>query len=412
MKMRIKTLVCLFLLACSFSFGQINEYSYKRELKGISDQWHKITLPDEVFGKTAQDLSDIRIYGITSENDTIEAPYLLKLVNKKTSSSKEVVFKSLNASHNEKGYYFTFEIPTTEPINKIKLDFSQKNFDWRIKLEGSQDQNDWFTIAENYRILSINNGNTDFQFTELTFPSSKYRFFRLLIKSKEKPYLTVARIEKNEVTEGEFRNYRIKEYDIKENRKTRQTEIDIELQLPVPISHLKINVSDTFDYYRPVTIKYLADSFNTEQGWKYNYRTLTSGTLNSIKKNGFNFSSTTVQKLKILIHNQANQPLNIDKVQVKGFEHELVARFTEQATYFLTYGNKTAANPKYDIDHFPVKIPKSLATLKLGEELSIEKEEPKVTEPLFENKTWLWIVMSFIILLLGWFSVKMIRKNN
>lgn len=410
MKLRVKILACLLFFAYSFSYGQIKEYNYKRELKGISGQWHKIILPDEVFGKISQDLTDIRIFGITADNDTVEAPYLLHIATEKI-SSKEVEFNALNTSYNDQGYYFTFEIPATEPINQINLEFGQKNFDWRIKLEGSQNQNDWFTVAENCRILSIKNEETDFQFTRLTFPSSKYRFFRLLVDSKEKPELIVASIAQREIRDGTFKNFTIKKYDSKENRELKQTEINLELQLPVPVSHLKIDVIDSFDYYRPVTIKYLADSIKTEQGWKFIYRTLTTETLNSMEKVEFKFNSTTAQKLKINIHNQNNQPLNIDTILVKGYVHELLVRFTEKATYFLTYGNKTAARPYYDIDRFTDKVPVTLTTLDLGDELKIEKEEIPLIDPLFKNKTCLWAIMTIIILLLGWFSVKMIRKN-
>lgn len=197
-------------------------------------------MPDEVFGHVSQDLSDIRIFGITAGNDTIEAPYMFRLA-REIISGREVAFKILNTSHNDKGHYFTFEVPTTESINQIKLDFSQKNFDWRINLEGSQNQTEWFTVVENYRILSIKNGITDFQFTKLIFPSSKYHFYRLLVDSKEKPDLTAAIIELHEITDGTFRNYSIRKLIINENRETKETEIDIELQMPVPVSLLKID---------------------------------------------------------------------------------------------------------------------------------------------------------------------------
>ncbi|MDR7130796.1 hypothetical protein J2X69_003153 [Algoriphagus sp. 4150] len=410
MKLTIKLSCILLLFAYTLSYGQVEQYNYKRELTGITEQWHSIRLPEEVFGKVSQDLSDIRIFGITATSDTIEAPYLLRLATEKI-SVKEVAYKTLNTSYNDRGYYFTFEIPTAEPINQINLDFRQSNFDWLISLEGSHNQNDWFTIVEDYRILSIKNEMTDFEFTKLVFPSSKYRFFRLLVNSKEKPELSVASIAQYEIAEGVFRDYALKKFEVSENRKTRETEIDIELQLPVPVSHLKIDVANTFDYYRPVTINYLSDSIRTAQGWKYNYSTLTSGTLNSMENNEFKFSSTTVQKLKILIHNQANQPLTIDKIHVRGYEHELITRFTESATYFLIYGNKMARMPYYDIDRFADKVPETMKTLSLGEELVIEKEPVPLTEPLFKNKVWLWAIMGLIIVLLGWFSIKMIKKN-
>ena len=99
----------------------------------------------------------------------------------------------LNTSYNDKGYYYTFEVPAKEPINQINLNFNQQNFDWKLKLEGSQKQQEWFTVIEDYRILSIKNKLTDFQFTNVSFPNSSYRFFRLVIASDIKPELQDAR---------------------------------------------------------------------------------------------------------------------------------------------------------------------------------------------------------------------------
>src|SRR5690606_24349001 len=122
------------------------DYGFKRELTGISEPWHRIVLPDDIFGKVAPSLHDIRIFGITENNDTIEAPYLLRLATGQTSET-QIAFKTLNVSRDDSGYYFTFEIPTTAPVNQIKLDFKQQDFDWKVRLEGSQDQNNWFTIV-------------------------------------------------------------------------------------------------------------------------------------------------------------------------------------------------------------------------------------------------------------------------
>ncbi len=113
----------------------------------------------------------------------------------------------------------------------------------------------------------------------------------------------------------------------------------------------------------------------TEKGWIYNYQTLTRGTLSSIEKNEFKFERSILQKLKISIHNFDNEPLTFDSITVKGYVHQLVARFKEPAAYFLTYGNKNATKPNYDIKRFVSKIPDSLTLLNLGEEQLIDKKE-------------------------------------
>lgn len=407
--MKIK-LTYLFLLTCTLAFGQINLYDYKRELHGIKDQWHKIILPNDMFGKVSSDLSDIRIYGLTEKNDTLEAPYILKLATEKT-SLKELAFNLVNESKNDRGYYFTFEVPSENAVNQIQLEFNQQNFDWRLALEGSHDQQEWFSIIDNYRILSIKNDLTDYQFTKVRFPNSRYRYFRLRVDSDKKPKLLSAKMSLNETMEGNFRNYPIHSIKMEEERQNKQTIIHIDLKSTVPVSRLKIKVKNQFDYYRPVSIQYLSDSIKTEQGWKYTYSTLTSGMLNSIEKNEFKFNSTLLRELKVIIENQDNESLEIDSVVVDGYVHELIVRCVAPATYYLTYGNKKAAKPHYDINRFAANIPTVLTPLTLGEEQSIEKKAVKTAAPLFQNKVWLWAIMILIISLLGWFAIRMMRQK-
>ncbi|WP_299209396.1 DUF3999 family protein [uncultured Dokdonia sp.] len=410
MKLQTNLSIGIGLLASFYSYGQMQDYTYARELKGISDSWHKVVIPETMFGTLSRKLTDIRLYGITKENDTIEAPYILQKTKDQV-TTKEITFNTLNTSRNNEGYFYTFEIPSTAPINQIDLDFGQQNFDWKVRLEGSQDQQEWFTITDDYRIVSIKNTSTNFQFSTLTFPDAKYRYFKLRINAESEPELKKVSISQQHIIEGNFNDYKIKSIQTEENKQARQTEISIDLQYAVPVSHLKMNPKASYDYYRPVTIKYLTDSIKTEKGWIYNYRTLTSGVLNSLGKNEFKARSRVIKKLKIVIHNQDNQPLEYDDIQIKGYAHELIARFTEPATYFLTYGNAEARLPTYDIQKFKENIPTTLTTLELGDETMIQKTKAKTTSPLFENKIWLWAIMGLLIIILGGFSLKMIKQK-
>jgi len=408
MKLKINSWLLLFI--CCSAYGQISEYNYKREIQGITEQWHEIELPNELFGKLASNLSDLRIYGITTANDTIEAPYLLRVLTKKT-ISKEVNFKTINSSHTNKGYYFTFRIPLKEPINQIQLDFNRDNYDWKLALEGSHDQQKWFSILDNYRVLSIKNEQTDYQFTRINFPDSNYRYFRLFINSKQKPRLKTAKIIFDAISNASLKNYTLKKVSIEEEKASKQTTIDIELENPVPVGILTFKMTTPFDYFRPITIKYITDSVKSEQGWHYNYRTLSSGTLSSLENNTFKFNSTILQKLKILIHNDDNEPLKLNSIEVKGYTHELIARFMTPATYYLTYGNPNVNKPTYDLNYLTRNIPDTLTKVTLKSEQRIDKKEAPGIEPLFKNKNWLWAVMVIIISVLGWFSLKMMRKR-
>jgi hypothetical protein len=409
MKAKI-TVSFLLLLQCICGVAQTDQYKYRRELLGIDTTWHKVVLPNKAFEKISHNFSDIRIIGFTKNSDTIEAPYILRVDEEKI-TQLEVTFKLINRSRGNKGYYFTFEAPIESAINQIVLDFKQQNYDWKLTLAGSQNQHEWFSIIEDYRILSIKNGGTDFHFSKIDFATSKYRYYRLFINSDTQPELIAAKLLLNKVVEGTYSNHTINSYTTDENKQRKQTIIKVSLEEDIPVSKLTINVKDMIDYYRPVTVNYLVDSVKTEKGWKYNFGYLTSGTLNSIEKNEFKFNNTVLKKLEIIIENQNNEPLQIESLAVQGYSQQVIARFIEPASYFLFYGNANAEVPHYDIIRFADKIPTTLTTLTLGNEQLMETNAIEKTKPLFQNKFWLWITMGFIIVLLGLFSIRMIQQK-
>jgi len=245
----------------------------------------------------------------------------------------------------------------------------------------------------------------------VAFPTSNYRYYRLLIPGDPKPTLLTAKVYQQQITPGSYKNYPIRTFKNTEHKADKQTYLYMDWPSKVPVSYLKINVSDSFDYYRPVTIEYVTDSVKTEKGWKYNYQILTSGTLNSLEKNEFTFPATLLQKVNVIIGNQDNQPLHTTGVEVKGPLHELIIRFTQPAGYFLVYGNREAPKPEYELGQFTDKIPVTLAAVELGSEQSTSKKLNKGISPLFQNKAWLWLIMGFIIALLGGFTVSMLKKK-
>ncbi len=352
-------------------------------------------------------MSDIRIYGIT-ENDTLEAPYIFRIA-KGILTKKDVDFNVLNTSSNAKGKYFTYEIPSTEAINEIHLNFNNQNFDWRVQLEGSQNQKEWFTVLEDFRILSIRNDQTDYEFTDLSFPKSKYRYYRLLVKSGEKPELQSASIRLDDRIDATYQDYPVTYMNI--DQQDQRTIIDIDLKKRLPVSYLQFKVTDDIDYYRSISIQYVYDSVISEKGTKYNYRNLTSGTLTSVENNKFKFPTTIARRFRAVIENNDNQPLQIEAAEAKGFEYKLIARFTQPATYYLAYGKAKAQSPRYDIAQTVAKIPDNPIPLTLGDEQRIPKKSGSETSPLFENKLWLWGVMAVVIMVLGWFTLGMMRKK-
>lgn len=401
-------LLFAFLVLHVLTYAQMGNYNYQRKISDVNERWHRIELPDDLFMHSNKNLSDFRIYGVKTNKDTVEVPYILKVKIPQV-IKEEVELSIINKSHNKDGYYYyTIQLKEDKLVNQLLLNFNQNNFDWSINLQGSHNQKEWFNIVDDYRIVSIKNDLTDYKFTKVSFTPCNYKFLRLRVPSKDNPQFANAKVIGTVSKVEPLKSFSLQDIKIRENKKNKYTEIMATLPNPVRASGIRIVVEDDFDYYRPISIKYLSDSVKTEKGWHYTYTSLTSGTLNSLEKNEFTFSGTTLHKLKIIVRNHDNQPLNIRNVEVSGYHHELLARFTETATYFLCYGNKMASKPQYDIATFNNRLPKTFSAVTLAEEVDNRKPQISNTESVF-NRYWLWGVMLIIIALLMWSAIHMMK---
>ncbi|MBW3544234.1 MAG: DUF3999 family protein [Bacteroidetes bacterium] len=403
---RLLCTIFLLLLSSTCCLAQGENYRYKRNIDGAQKGWHSISLPDDIFGRLSPGLADLRIRGINAQQDTLEMPYLLRTTAGK-STQQEVPFRLINQSSNSQGYFYTLELTEETDLNEIMLHFGNRNFDWRVNLEGSHTQKEWFKVLENYRILSIQNQHTQYSFTSLRFPTIRYHYLRIQIIGSQKPEMMPPGLLKKAQQTGQYKTY-ASQFRQHEQKKTRHTQLDIELPQVVPISALRLQLQDTLDYYRPLSIQYPADSTQTASGWQYHYRTIHTGTLSSLEQPDFSFPAIRTRKLRLLIRNGQNLPLSMAGVTVSGPQYSLTTRLGGAEQYFLAYGNPLATAPEYDIALFEEKIPQHLAPLTLGKEAPLREDFP-TQNPLFGNKLWLWALMLILMVVMGWFTLKMLR---
>lgn len=391
--------------------AQKTQVQYKRAISGISDEWHKIVLPDDIYknGGINTSLHDFRIVGITAAKDTVEAPYVLNF-NDLEEYIVQKECKIINESYDGKTYYATLAMPTAEEFNTIGLDFSQDNFDWQLKVEGSNNNNQWFNVEDNYRIIAIKNQFVDYAYSQLNISPSKYMYFRLSFNTPTRPQLNMATLGLKTAPQKPLKKFTLTKMQVFENKNEKYTEVEFEIKNRVPVSAIRIKIKDQFDFYRPLRIECLADSFKTDKGWQYSYKDVLGEVLNSKTDNNFNFARTFAKKFKIKIYNQDNQPLQIQSLAAAGYSHELLVRFTEKANYYLVYGDSNPTTPDYDLKYFKDQLPKEAKVLNLGNEEIANFKRGSVVKPLISNKWWLWGLMGLLILVLGGFTLKMMKQ--
>ena len=422
MKLKIKSIFSLIFLGISaLGFAQKNDFSFKRAIKpNPATEWNKIEIPLPMYEKLNQNLSDIRIYQLLGK-DSLEVPYLLsktQFASLENETTEYIGFKILNQTKTADGYYFTLESPITADIEEIDLHFSNQNFDWKITLEGSHDQKQWFSILENYRILSIQNSKTDYNFQLLAFEKTNYKFYRIFIPSKETPILQRASMQEKFTPKIEFNKLLINNIKLTNSTKDKNSVITFSLPYKIPIYSLILNIEKNDAFSRPIEIKYLTDSIKTEKGWVKNYETFYYGKIiyYGAKDLDFSFSNNDViwaKDFQIIIENQDNAPITIKSVSAVSPKYFIYFKPKNEENYFLFYGNKKSSLPEYDLKLIEDKVFKlSKSDASLSDEEKLPKKEKPTKEPLFKNKGWLWGVMILIICILGFFSYRMLSTKQ
>jgi len=404
-----KNILFVFLFACSIiSFAQSPSFNYRRKLASLQKEgWHSIALPPDLFKQVNPGYSDLRLYQLNG-TDTTEIPYLLKVRNDEVNEGI-ISLPVLNKSKKDGKLFLTFQLNRDQSVNYLDLDFEERNFNGYVNFEGSNDQKEWFELVKKQRILSIENQDIDFKALTLTFPVTNYHFLRATISSDKPLTFKQATFRTREINPGIFNSINTK-FTTNQDKKNKQTITEIRFNDFQPVSRLSVQIDHTGDYYRSFSLESLRDSSQSpNKQWQYYYEPVYSGYLTSIEPNDFEFEIINTKKLRLIVLNADNAPLNVKQISTSGPQVELIAQL-KSGQNFLFYGSPSRSAPSYDLVHFENEIPDSLVSVQLAKEEKLSPEKEKVS-PLLENKVWLWVAMGAIIALLGFGTLRMISKK-
>ena len=401
----IFSFLSIFLFYC-FSFSQ--EFTYKKKLNTLKKGWYEIALDHEIYNHASKDLGDLRILGINSKGDTIEAPYILEN-HENNDEINEITCKPYNVTSNGQGYYATFKLKENLFISELNLLFANINYDWLIDLEGSNIEGDWLSITKNQRIINIDNEQIEFDHSKINFNPTNFKFYRVFIKSTtEKPKIESITVKTTGVNPKKLPLIPITP-TFKVENKNKTTLIEVTLKHPVPVHSISVTSKNDYDFYRPITIFYgNLDSTINEEVVEKHFENETSSIFSSENNSPILLTMSTCNRFIISIENGDNEPLDIKKITVNTLNYKLITRITKEGNYNLFYGNNDLVTPQYDIQLFKQNIPAEI------EKISLEDEEELI--PIIEptkkpiSKVWLWIVMFGLIGVMIFFSVRMLKK--
>ena len=411
--MRMKNSLLLALIFLNFwnLSAQKSGFQFKREIELTEDEWMCVDLPWDIYHFTNRNLSDLRLLGYKG-SDTIEIPYLLNY-RKHEKTYEYASFSLINQTHDDHYFYYTLELDSVQDINNINLSFSDLNYDWRLRAEGSQDLVNWEIIEDNYRILSVKNEYVAYEYNNLRFDKSKFKYYRIAVNSERKPSFKKAECSLLKQKLAPIDDIPVRSFSIDNNKETKVTQIDVEFPQKVYVDFIKVFVEDSFLFHRKVRVEECVDSVNTGKGWEYKFNTLSSDYLNSFGENKLSINRALVSKIRLIIENRDNQPLSIEKIKCTAYVYQLFMKSNMHLdSCFLMYGDPNLSFPSYDLIHFKNLIPEDISQVKLKDqiEMNLPEDELEKSTALFENKLYLWGVIVIIGLIMAVFTIKMMRN--
>lgn len=410
--MRSKTLFSLFIFITANTFAQVDSYSYKRKLNTIEKEgYYSIPLQPEVSAHCNNSLNDIRLYNV-KENDTSEVPYLIEWMGTKNQQTT-IPFELINNTYNEKCCsYVTLKFDKKQTINQIYLEVEEPNFDKRVLVEGSNDNKKWFTVREHMRIVRFQDQEI-FTYTILNFQNTEYTYFRLKFDDESSPRITItnAYAYENISSPGNYNELKINDWQQTNNKKEKTSEIIVNLPYSYLIDHITINSRSKSDFYRNINVYGSNGTYHTKKGDIENWYIINTSVFSSEENNPIDCNGAATKKLKIEIVNYDDEPIEISDIKAYGEQCRLVANLPASDNVYLTYGKENDNAPTYDLAHFKEKIPAALSEIKYGNEEAKQRGFSEIS-PVVQNKKWLWIAMAGVIVLIGFFALSMVKKEQ
>jgi hypothetical protein len=395
--------------------AQLNTYDYFREIKPVSESgYYQLKLGSSVLDREGY----YRVYELNGK-DTIEIPHVVNSNNwdvytERSFTNLRIIDKTYESG---KSSYATLVLDTNIIYNSVYLNFDSENFFKDVTLEGSSDNKSWKTIIENEKLFHYYHDAYDNYFrNKIVFEPVSFKYLRIKIDDSDSPKLNIVSasvplVREEFVEENEYLN---NTQSRSENKKDKVSYIECVFPRAYNVIGMDVAIENADKYRRNVRI----ESFNPVNG-KNNWLVMADGViasgssnklyLNTYSYDDFQFKTT---KIRLVIQNLDNRPL--DKVEVKPFTRleTIKLKLEKDKKYVLAYGKKEDQLPQYDLEYFKNSIPLNLKTAEPGNEIKIPHVLPAVQKPLVNSKLWIWVALVVCVLIIGVFSLKLLKPET
>lgn len=395
-------------------------------------QYCIMALTPDIYDAARGDLADIRLLDAHGQ----QVPYVLAKPGDITDRLKYSP-ALINRSTNEDGAAMvTLDFGRQIVKNQIEVDTGGNNFRRPVKVEGSNDNVQFFTVVDTAFVFAVDY-RTRFETVDL--PGNDYRYLRITVEpmatEEKSPVINAVRAFKHESKLAKRQPVKMVQVEHSENEKNKSSIYVYDLAYRhLPISEIELDVADNA-FYRYVTIlgrdeatrKVKIDREDNRQRFReveVAWKSIISGTIYRYPEASGKKRQKLVLRvpsgrriyryLKIVISNYDDKPMAINSTSAKMIADNIV--FTAQDDIAPTFyvGSQSAGKPRFDLVqrlNNPLQVKARVANL--GEIINnplFGQVEGKTTPWTEKHKVLLWIIMGILVAVLGAFILKSFKS--
>lgn len=350
-KILLAVLVMIVLPAvCWADFNSAN-WQYFKNIQPAGGGLVKITLDDEIFSGSKNNLRDLRVI----DSNNAEVPF--KVISGKQDEIKTIYDGQLINNSFVSGRFSTAILDLGERgriTNNLRVNTPSENFQRNAKIYGSDDMLSWNILQDNAYIYDYTDkkGNFKSQDTTISFPESVFRYLKIEIADDNGNPVRITSVAANQSVNAVKREFERRPiFSTAENIQNKSTELIVDLgSSGIPANKFRLQAQGE-NFNRAVMVFASNDKSKWDfvgQGYVFRYTTAKFSGENM----AVNFPETNDRYLKIEIINKDDQSLAIRDLTVFSVYRDVIFQAERGRSYKIFYGNPKAGYPEYDLDKY------------------------------------------------------------
>lgn len=394
----IKKWISAIALLCSFQVSAQQNFSWEAKLPvpDTTGYYHIAITPAVSARAYHRGDWDIRIF-----SGNTEVPYVLNqdfLKDNNTNSFKAFGMPLLEVKP-DVATTVIFEQGMQRPLSEFGLRYTNTTVRKKVTLTAGNDKMTWYALRDPFLLdpaAAVLIGTLREE--TINIPTSSFRYYKLVINDSASAPLQINSVGYRVISQLFPAHTEVPGISLKllPGKDRREDKYLIDLHDNYPVSHITIAVKAPAMYHRSASFSVLDHDLVLSSE--------TPGLQISLPE------QRTYDSIYLTIPNGDNPPLELGEARAWQNTYYLIAYLEKGKDYSLKGGDTGLRIPQYDIAHFK-EVYASLAQHMIQPEVPVLKAKPvaEVSATFFNSKWWVWAGIGFIIALLGFVVIRMMR---